>query len=88
MKYHGPEYFEGRTKAPCMNCKPREGCHATCEAYKEFERIHAEERRQIHNNKHKYNLGFGARWRSEKELAQENVARRQRKAKVFRQTMK
>lgn len=88
MKYHGPEYFEGRTKAPCMNCKPHEGCHATCEAYKEFERIHAEERRQIHHNRFKQSLGFGARWRSEKELAQENVARRQRKAKVFKQTMK
>lgn len=84
MKYNGVEYFEGRTKAPCMHCKPHEGCHATCEAYKEFERIHAEERRQIHYNKHKYNLGFGARWRTEKELNSEAVARRQRKAKRFK----
>ena len=85
MKYNGVEYFEGRTKAPCMNCQEHdEACHATCEAYKEFERIHAEERRQIHHNKFKQSLGFGARWRTEKELNSEAVARRQRKAKRFK----
>jgi len=84
MKYNGVEYFEGRTKAPCMNCKPHEGCHATCEAYKEFERIHAEERRQIHLAKHKHNLGYGAPFRSEKQLKHEAIARSKRKANRFK----
>lgn len=90
MKYRGIEYVGlGRTTAPCRYCdKHSAECHAKYEAYLEFEKIHAKERQEIHKKKHKYNLGFGARWRSEKELAQENVARRQRKAKVFRQTMK
>lgn len=85
MKYNGMDCFHGRTKAPCRDCpKHSETCHATCEAYKEFERIHAEERKTINSNKHKYYLGFGARWRSEKELEQEQIARRHRKKKQFK----
>lgn len=89
MKYNGMPFSEGRTKSPCMTCeKHSETCRRGCEPYKEFVKIHEEERRQIHQNRHKYMLGYGAKYRSERELQSEAVARRQRKAKVFKQTMK
>ena len=83
------ESVEQMTKAPCKECDNHSDiCHAICPAFKEYERIHKEELTAIHKAKHKFNLGFGARWRSEKEMRQENVERRRRKAKVFKQTMK
>lgn len=80
---------EGRIKAPCKGCEKRsENCHGICEAYKEFVDLHEKERRENHERRRKYNLGYGAHWRTEKEFAQTVMEERKRNARTFRQHKK
>lgn len=40
------------TGAPCKNCAERHaGCHSECEKYKEYQRIHSEEKQGIEKEK-------------------------------------
>ena len=58
----------GRTESPCFRCTERSAeCHSSCEQYLDYVDIHAKERSEIHERKHKENLGYGAGYRSEKE---------------------
>ena len=42
----------GRTKSPCGFCTERSvGCHATCEQYAEFQKVHIAEVQTIRKNK-------------------------------------
>ena len=59
----------GRTKSPCHGCSERSAeCHAKCDAYKEFEKIHAQERSEIHFKRHQEALAYGAPYRTDKQL--------------------
>ena len=59
----------GRTKSPCYGCKDRTAeCHASCGKYKEFERIHDRERSEVHQKKHLESLGYGAPYRTSRQL--------------------
>lgn len=59
----------GRTKSPCRFCEDRDSdCHANCEKYIEFSKIHEKERTKIHKEKHKESLGYGAPYRTERKL--------------------
>ena len=58
----------GRTESPCHECEHHsEICHSICPRYKRFEKIHAEERAEIHKKKHIESLGYGAGFRTERE---------------------
>lgn len=76
----------GRTQSPCRECSDRHAeCHATCEKYDKFRQIHADEVAEIHQNKKKHNLGYGAKFRTEKEFhmieLRDNTFRRMRREK-------
>ena len=59
----------GRTQSPCYGCHDRSAeCHSSCEKYKQFEQIHAKERREIHQKKHQENLAYGAPYRTERQI--------------------
>ena len=80
---------KGRTASPCFDCDGHnETCHSTCEAYKEYEKIHAKERAEINKAKFEYNLGYGAPYRTDKEYENIRAQETQRKTKVFKQTRK
>lgn len=45
----------GRPLAPCKDCKERhEGCHSTCEAYKEFNEKNIEFNKKSSEHNRKY----------------------------------
>lgn len=78
------ESVEQMTKAPCKECDNHSDvCHAICLAYKEYEKIHKEERAAINKAKHKFNLGFGARWRTEKRAAAGKCREKKAKSQSF-----
>ena len=75
----------GRTKAPCRGCEDRvAGCHATCERFKEYEKIHAEEKTKIYEEKRRV-THYSVMYRSNKEFA---AAGNKSKNKVFKQSLK
>lgn len=69
----------GRTKSPCHGCQYHDGeCHAKCKDYAAFVEIHAKEREEIHKRKRLYNLGYGAPYRTERQLHNDNVSARKK----------
>lgn len=49
----------GRTMSPCFDCKDRRsGCHASCEKYAEYNRIHQKEVKIIKENKRQHYQTF------------------------------
>lgn len=86
----------GRTQSPCNGCSDRNAeCHAKCEQYADFQRIHFAEVKEIHSKKRKHNLGYGAPFRDEKTLRYEqkvhsgthkfNQSKRERIAEQWKQ---
>ena len=75
MGYPGTEVSQmnnlqqGRTKSPCHGCEQRSAeCHGICEEYLEFVEVHDKERSEINYQKHLDNLGYGAPYRTNKQL--------------------
>jgi len=65
---------QGRTKSPCKGCADRSPeCHAKCEKYAEYNRIHAQEAKDIHKKRREFYLGFGAQYRSDKEFKSQHL---------------
>lgn len=65
----GINIHKGRTNSPCKGCDGHsETCRSACEKWKEWEKVHAQERAAINKKKHEYNLGFGAPYRTEKRF--------------------
>ena len=74
----------GRTKSPCYECKNRHsGCHAECEDYLDYQRIHEEEVETIRKNKQK-----NARQHYMTDREFKNALQGRNKNRVFKQTLK
>ena len=63
----------GRTKSPCFECQDRQsGCHANCERYSEFQRLHQKEVDIIRENKRKHYQTFWS-FEHRKQAAEQTV---------------